>query len=77
MELLRSSELPIPGTCDGMALCASCHIYVLSDQHLSDKNEDEQRLLDSLANSHENSRLSCQLRMGESLHKLILEIAPE
>jgi ferredoxin len=77
MEMLRSSELPVLGTCDGMALCASCHIYIHSKHQLPPVNDEEQRLLDSLNNSHENSRLSCQLRIHESLHKLHIEIAPD
>ena len=30
MELCRSAELPVEGTCGGMAMCASCHCYVES-----------------------------------------------
>lgn len=77
MEMLRANELPIPGTCDGIALCASCHIYILSDHALTQKNDEEIKLLDSLPNSEINSRLSCQLRMNESLDKLYIELAVE
>ena len=28
MELCKSAELPVEGTCGGMAMCASCHMYV-------------------------------------------------
>ena len=31
MELCKSYELPVEGTCGGMAMCASCHMYVTSD----------------------------------------------
>jgi 2Fe-2S ferredoxin len=75
MELMRAVELPVPGTCGGIALCASCHIYVLSEHNLSIANEEEISLLDSLPNSKNNSRLSCQLRINESLNNLIIEIA--
>lgn len=77
MELLRAAELPVLGTCGGMALCASCHVYILSDQKLPEPNEDEIRLLDSLPNSKMNSRLSCQLKMSDSLDQLHFEIASE
>ena len=30
MEICKSYELPVEGTCGGMALCASCHMYILS-----------------------------------------------
>ncbi|MBK8449896.1 MAG: 2Fe-2S iron-sulfur cluster binding domain-containing protein [Saprospiraceae bacterium] len=75
MEMLRAAELPILGTCGGMALCASCHIYILSSHKLPNKNNAEEQLLDSLINSKENSRLACQLHIHESLDQLIIEIA--
>ncbi len=77
MEMLRASELPIAGTCDGLALCASCHVFIHSDNDLPLMNTSELQLLDSLPNSKSNSRLSCQLRMNESLHNLVIEIASE
>ena len=31
MEICKAYELPVEGTCGGMALCASCHVYVESE----------------------------------------------
>ena len=31
MEVCKAFELPVEGTCGGMALCASCQCYILSD----------------------------------------------
>ena len=28
MEVCKSYELPVEGTCGGMAMCASCHMYI-------------------------------------------------
>ncbi len=75
MEMLRAAELPILGTCGGMALCASCHIYIHSNHVLPEISEEEARTLDSLPNFKANSRLSCQLRISESLDQLQIEIA--
>ena len=75
MELLNASELPILGTCGGMALCASCHVYIHSNHILPEMKEAEEQLLDSLVNSETNSRLSCQLPVGDYLDQLIIEIA--
>jgi len=36
MEVCKSYELPVQGTCGGMALCSTCHCYVLSDHELPD-----------------------------------------
>ena len=34
MELCKAYELPVEGTCGGMAMCASCQCYVNSDHEL-------------------------------------------
>ena len=39
MELCKSAELPVEGTCGGMAMCASCHMYVESDHDLPEKSD--------------------------------------
>lgn len=75
MEMLRSAELPVLGTCGGMALCASCHVYVLSSHELGDKTEDEEIMLDSLHNTQINSRLSCQLKISSKLDGLECQLA--
>ena len=46
MELCKSAELPVEGTCGGMAMCASCHMYVESDHELPDSSDDEEDMLD-------------------------------
>ncbi len=77
MEMLKASDLPILGTCGGMALCASCHVYIHSDNKLPEIQDAEQTLLDSLVNSKENSRLSCQLPIGDYLDQCILQLVDE
>jgi ferredoxin len=46
MEVCKSYELPVKGTCGGMAMCASCHCYVDSDHQLKDASDDEEDMLD-------------------------------
>lgn len=77
MEACKASELPILGTCGGMALCGSCHVYVLSDHHLTDKSEEEEEMLDKLFSTEENSRLCCQIRVDERINGLSIKLAPE
>ena len=75
MEVCKGSELPVEGTCGGMALCASCHVYVLSDHDLPEQSDAELDMLDQAFFVKNNSRLGCQLRMNDSLHGLIVELA--
>ena len=44
MEIIRSFELVDEGTigiCGGMAMCASCHVYINSQHELSEKSDEE------------------------------------
>jgi ferredoxin len=77
MELCKSYEFPVEGTCGGMALCASCQVYILSNQVSLVRNENEQAMLDEAYNVKSNSRLGCQIQLSEALNGLIVELAPE
>lgn len=76
MELCKSYELPVEGTCGGMALCASCHVYVHSGHDLPEPTDDELAMLDSAFFVKTNSRLGCQIKLHDSLDGLKLELAP-
>jgi len=76
MELCKASELPVEGTCGGMALCASCHMYVESDHELPEMTEDEEDMLDQAFHVEDNSRLGCQLKLTDELEGLVVRLAP-
>jgi len=76
MELCKASDLPVEGTCGGMALCASCHVYVLTDHNLPDLSEEEEDMLDQAFYVEDNSRLSCQLPLTADLDGLHVRLAP-
>jgi len=76
MEVLRSYDLPVEGTCGGMALCASCHCYIESDHELSDASDDEEDMLDQAFFVEDNSRLSCQIRISDDIDGIQLKLAP-
>ena len=77
MEVCKMSELPVEGTCGGMAMCASCHMYVESDHELPEKSEDEEDMLDeAFFVDDEKSRLGCQLHITENLDGLMVKLAP-
>lgn len=76
MEICRASELPVEGTCGGMALCASCHVYILSDHELHEASDDEEDMLDQAFFVEENSRLGCQIKIAEQIDGLKVQLAP-
>ena len=76
MEICKSYELPVEGICGGMALCASCHVYVLSNHSLPEPSEDEENMLDQAFFVKPNSRLACQLKIRDEIDGLVVELAP-
>lgn len=81
MEVVRAYELAPEGTigiCGGMAMCASCQVYVLSENvELPPKQDEEEAMLWEAFNVKENSRLGCQINITENLEGLVVELAPE
>ena len=77
MEVCKAFDLPIEGTCGGMAMCASCQCYVLSDHELAEKSPDEEAMLSEAFHVKKNSRLGCQIPMDKKLLGLRVELAPE
>ena len=76
MELCKAYELPVEGTCGGMALCSTCHVYVESDHSLPEASDDEEDMLDQAFFVEDNSRLGCQLHLKDELDGLIVKLAP-
>jgi ferredoxin len=77
MEVCKSHDLPVAGTCGGMALCASCHVYVESEHTLKPQSDDEVDMLDQAFFVQENSRLGCQLKITPEMNGLRVTLAPE
>ncbi len=77
MELCKAYELPVKGTCGGMAICSTCHVYVLSQHELPEMSIDEEAILDTAFFVKNNSRLGCQLKLTEEMNGLQLQLAPE
>jgi ferredoxin-2, mitochondrial len=75
MELCKSYDLPVEGTCGGMAMCASCHMYIQSDHDLGMRNEDEEAMLDQAFFVKSNSRLGCQLHIAANFDGLVVQLA--
>ncbi|MBK7312240.1 MAG: (2Fe-2S)-binding protein [Sphingobacteriaceae bacterium] len=75
MEFLKANEYDILATCGGMALCATCHVEVISGfDVLGDICTEEYAMLDTLPNITDKSRLSCQLRLTPNMDGITVKI---
>lgn len=75
MEVLKASEYNVLATCGGMALCATCHVQVLEGLDLlPSPTEAEMDMLDTLPDAGFDSRLACQIRIGDNLNGMIFRI---
>lgn len=80
MEIVRSYELAPEGTigiCGGMAMCASCQCYVLSEHELPEKSDEEEAMLAEAFYVQDNSRLGCQIHIKPEMDGLKVALAPE
>jgi len=77
MEVMRLHELPVKATCGGMAMCATCQVYVESDHQLPEMSDAEQDMLDeAFFVDDDKSRLGCQIPISNSIDGLNVTLAP-
>lgn len=78
MEVIRDNELPIKAECGGACSCATCHVYVEGNwlSKLPEQSDEEIDMLDEAFEVEENSRLSCQILLDESLDGIHVTLAP-
>ena len=77
MEICRMNELGVEGTCGGMALCASCQVYVESGHQLHEPSDAELDMLDQAFHVQPNSRLGCQIKVTDAIDGLVMRVAPK
>lgn len=77
MDLCKALELPVKGECGGMAMCATCQVYIESEHDLPEQSDAELDMLDQAFYVEDNSRLGCQIHLNKSLNGLIVRLAPE
>lgn len=80
MEVIRSYELADEGTigvCGGMAMCASCQVYVGEGvEKLQEMGDEEEAMLSEAFYVQDNSRLGCQIPISAEIDGLEVAIAP-
>ncbi|MGN7785414.1 2Fe-2S iron-sulfur cluster-binding protein [Niabella sp. 22666] len=75
-DICKAYELPMEAMCGGMAMCATCHCYILSDSSvLPERSDVEDALLSETFNEKVNSRLACQIPLSAAMDGLSIEIA--
>ena len=75
MEFLKGNDYDILATCGGMALCATCHVCVISGfEKLHEISDDEYAMLDTLPNITDTSRLACQLKLDTDMDNITVKL---
>lgn len=77
MRVATSVGIPgIPAECGGSGTCATCHVYI--NESWLDKlpaiSADEEDMLDFAWNRKDNSRLSCQLLLNDTMDGLAVKV---
>ena len=70
MEGAIQNDIPgIDADCGGAMACATCHVYVKEEwfNKLSKAEDAEQDMIDMAYNPKTNSRLSCQITVGDEI----------
>jgi 2Fe-2S ferredoxin len=77
METAQAHNVPgIIGECGGTMSCATCHVYVVDGwaDKIPSPDPEETDLLEAVAEPRENSRLSCQIKMNDTLDGLVVQV---
>lgn len=67
----------IDGDCGGNAACGTCHVFIDQEWHHLVKvpsGDHERSMLEVLEGVQENSRLSCQVILGDSMDGIIVRL---
>ena len=79
MEAAIANDVPgILATCGGACACATCHVYIDDEwwPRLSQREADEEDMLDTAHDVRATSRLSCQIKVVEELDGLTVHTPP-
>lgn len=80
MENIRDMDAGVEAICGGMCSCATCHVFVdpESAQQVPPRSYEEQQMLrGSSAFDPQRSRLSCQIRVTDTMDGFAFAVAPE
>jgi ferredoxin len=64
LDVAQAAEAPEGYACGGVCACSTCHVYIDEGASLlSEKEEDEEDILDKAFDVRMNSRLGCQAKI--------------
>jgi ferredoxin, 2Fe-2S len=67
LEVAQAASAPEGYACGGVCACSTCHVYVEEGAGLlSEKEEEEEDILDKAFDVRMNSRLGCQAKILEA-----------
>lgn len=77
MEVMKMYELPVKATCGGMAMCATCQVYIEDQSNIPPISDAELDMLDeAFFVDEERSRLGCQINITPAVDGLQVTLAP-
>ncbi len=71
---IEDNGIDILHRCGGNARCTTCRVEILSD-NVGEKTDDEAAILSTKEGLSENTRLSCQIRIGDDIHVRVINQA--
>ena len=77
MEGAVKNGIPgIDADCGGACACATCHVFVEEAwrERVGDQADEEREMLESVDGRRENSRLSCQIPVTDTLNGLVVRM---
>jgi ferredoxin, 2Fe-2S len=77
MEAAIDNDVPgIVAECGGACSCATCHVYVESGwfEKIPPAEPQEEGMLECALERRENSRLSCQITLDDSLDGIVVHV---
>lgn len=79
LDLARTFDLDIEGTCGGQMACATCHCVVAPEDFakLPAASDEEREMLEFARSVEPTSRLGCQIKLGPTLDGMRVRVIGE
>lgn len=74
LDAAQRADMPLEGTCNGFMACGTCHVMLPEGTPVPPPTGEEEDMLDLLPDATRRSRLSCQVRLDDSLDGLVVTV---